>query len=162
MHLEAQSRIDTLVARFPAGEQQLRTDYAGVAWIGDQPDAESGVMGPEYRRRPVDSRLFLPDTHWYDVDALDDVEVQVTAGLLQVPATVQKTQGLVGSLAEPVVEFFEHPEGEPGVGICLWLRGDIFSNIGLSYRVTVLAPPAALLRAGEATGAEAAEETEAA
>lgn len=157
VHLDAQPRIDTLVTGFPAGDQKLRTDYAGVAWLGDQPDAESGIMGPEYRRRPVESRLFLPDTHWYDVDALDDVEVQVTGGLLQIPATAQQTQGLVGSLAEPVVEFFEHPEGEPGVGICLWLRGDIFSNVGLTYRVTVLAPRGALLRTGDAAPEPAGE-----
>ncbi|WP_148086486.1 hypothetical protein [Micromonospora sp. HM5-17] len=149
VHLVAQPRLDTIVTGFPADVRRLRTDYAGIAWIGDRPDQESGQLGPDYRKREVESRLFLPDTHWYDLDALDDVEVQVSAGLLQVATTAMRTQGLVGALAEPVVEFFEHPEGEPGVGLCLGLRGTIFSNLGLSYRVTVLCRPEAVLRPGE-------------
>ncbi len=147
VHLAAQPRIDTVVEDFGTGARRLRTDYAGIAWIGDRPDPTTGLAGPVYQRRGVDSQLFLPDTHWYDVDALDDVEVQVTAGLLQVAATAQGTQGLVGALAEPAAEFYEHPEGE-GVGLCLVLRGDIWSNLGLSYRVTVLGDPAAVLRTG--------------
>jgi hypothetical protein len=154
VHLVAQPRLDTIVTGFPADVRLLRSDYAGVAWIGDRPDPSTGQLGPDYRRREVESRLFLPDTHWYDVDALDDVEVQVSAGLLQVAVTSMRTQGLVGSLAEPVVEFFEHPEGEPGVGLCLGLRGTIFSNLGLSYRVTVLCRPEAVLRRGASETAE--------
>ncbi len=115
-------------------------------------------MGPDYGRRRVDCRLFLPDTHWYDLDALADVELQVNGGLLQVAGTSQGTQGLVGSLAEPVVEFFEHPEGLDGVGLCLWLRGDIWSNVGLSYRVTVLCDPAAVLRLDTTKDSAAADD----
>jgi hypothetical protein len=148
VYLVAQPRIDTVVTGFPTDIRRLRSDYAGVAWIGDRPSADDGVMGPDYRRRRFDSRLFLPDTHWYDLDALDDVEVQVTAGLLQIPGTAQGSQGLVGALAEPVVEFFEHPDGLDGVGLCLRLRGDIWSNVGLSYRVTVLCAPQAVSRPG--------------
>jgi hypothetical protein len=146
VHLAAQPRIDTLVTAYPGGESRLRSDYAGIAWIGGRPDDERGIAGPDYRRREVDTRLFLPDTHWYDLAAVDGLDVQVSAGLLQVAGTSQGTQGLVASLAEPVVEFFEHPEGLDGVGICLWLRGRIWSNVGLSYRVTVLGDPAAVLR----------------
>lgn len=149
VHLVAQPRLDTIVTEFHTDARQLRTDYVGVAWIGDEPDDESGMMGPDYHRRNVESRLFLPDTHWYDVAALEDVEVQVSAGLLQVPGTGRGTQGLVGALAEPVVEFYEHPEGESGVGLCLELRGEIWSNLGLSYRVTVLSRPEAVLRTGD-------------
>jgi hypothetical protein len=148
VHLAAQPRIDTVATGFFTDTRQLRSDYAGIAWIGDRPGAESGLMGPEYRRRRVDSRLFLPDTHWYDVDVLEDVEVQVTCGLLQIPGTAQETQGLVGAIAEPVVEFYEHPEGLDGVGLCLGLRGDIWSNVGLSYRITVLCVPDAVRRPG--------------
>jgi hypothetical protein len=108
------------------------------------------MMGPEYHYRTFESRLFLPDTHWYDVAALDDVEVQVSVGLLQLPATSRGTQGLVGAVADPAVEFFEHPDGLDGAGLCLELRGEIWSNLGLSYRVTVLSPPEAVLRRGEA------------
>jgi hypothetical protein len=156
LHLTAQPRIDTVATEFFTDARQLRSDYAGIAWIGDRPKAESGLMGSEYRRRSVDSRLFLPDTHWYDVDALETVEVQVSSGLLQIPGTAQGTQGLVGALAEPVVEFFEHPDGLDGVGLCLWLRGDIWSNVGLSYRVTVLCTPEAVRRAGAANDRETA------
>lgn len=163
MHLSAQPRIDALVTGFvagsAAGRQVLRTDYAGVAWIGDRPDDETGLMGPDYRKRQFDSRLFLPDTHWYGLEALEDVEVQVSAGLLQVAATDRGSQGLVGAWAEPHVEFYEHPDGLDGVGVCLWLRGDIWSNVGLSYRITVLCPPEAVLRAGAAHD-EAAEDAE--
>lgn len=161
VHLSAQPRIDTVVTRFVAGSdgapRLLRTDYAGVAWIGDRPDDESGLMGPDYRKRHFDTRLFLPDTHWYDADALDDAEVQVSAGLLQVAATDRGSQGLVGAWAEPEIELYEHPEGLDGVGICLWLRGDIWSNVGLSYRITVLCAPEAVLRAA-AADTEASEE----
>lgn len=152
VHLSAQPRIDTVVAGFgsAAAPRLLRTDYAGVAWVGDRPEGETGLMGPDYRKRGFDSRLFLPDTHWYDVDALDDVEVQVTAALLQVAATDRGSQGLVGAWAEPQVEFYEHPDGLDGVGLCLWLRGDIWSNVGLSYRVTVLCAPESVLRTGAA------------
>lgn len=156
VHLVAQPRLDTIVTAFDRDARRLRTDYAGMAWIGDTPDAETGLLGPDYRQRSVDSRLFLPDTHWYDLDALDDVEVQLSAGLLQVASTAMRTQGLVGALAEPVVEFFEHPEGAAGVGLCLTLRGHIFSNLGLSYRVTVLCRPEAVLPAPEVTGESAA------
>ncbi|MEV4756245.1 hypothetical protein AB0J86_14185 [Micromonospora sp. NPDC049559] len=166
VHLAAQPRLDTVATGFFTDARRLRTDYAGIAWIGDQPDGESGLMGPEYRRRTVDSRLFLPDTHWYDVDALDDVEVQVSCALLQVPATSQNTQGLVGAIAEPVVEFYEHPEGRPGAGLCLTIRGTIFSNLGLSYRVTVLCAPEAVVQRGDeiqaAGPADEEAETEAA
>jgi hypothetical protein len=152
VHLAAQPRIDTVVTGFVPGPdgapRLLRTDYAGVAWIGDRPDHGSGLMGPDYSKRHFDTRLFLPDTHWYDSDALDDAEVQVSAALLQVAATNRGSQGLVGAWAEPEVEFYEHPEGRGGVGICLWLRGDIWSNVGLSYRVTVLSGPAAVIRSG--------------
>ena len=157
VHLVAQPRLDTLVTEFHSGARRLRSDFAGMAWIGDRPGADSGMMGPQYTHRAVDSRLFLPDTHWYDVDALDDAEVQLTVGLLQVPGTGRGTQGLVGAIAEPRVDFFEHPDGNGGVGLCLGLRGDIWSNVGLSYRVTVLCRPEALLRAGEAAHDDDAE-----
>lgn len=155
VHLAAQPRMDTVVAGLVAGpgsaeQRLLRTDYAGVAWIGDRPDDETGLTGPDYRKRHFDTRLFLPDTHWYDADALADAEVQVTAALLQVAATDRGSQGLVGAWAEPEAELYEHPEGLDGVGICLWLRGDVWSNVGLSYRVTVLCAPDAVLRAGGA------------
>lgn len=159
VHLSAQPRLDSLVTGFsvdhgPTDARRLRTDHAGVAWIGDRPKSETGMMGSDYRRRHVDVRLFLPDTHWYDVDALADVEVQVSAAVVQVPGTSQGTQGLVGALAEPVVEFYEHPDGQAGVGLCLWLRGDIWSNVGLSYRVSVLCAPEAVVRTGPATDEE--------
>ncbi|HEX7743906.1 MAG TPA: hypothetical protein VF462_01405 [Micromonosporaceae bacterium] len=153
VHLSAQPRIDTVVTGFTAGSGRvaptvLRTDYAGMAWIGDRPDDETGLTGPDYRRRSFDTRLFLPDTHWYNADLLADAEVQASGALLQVAATDRGSQGLVGAWAEPDVEFYEHPDGLGGVGLCLWLRGDIWSNVGLSYRVTVLCAPEAVLRAG--------------
>jgi hypothetical protein len=149
VHLVAQPRLDTVVTEFHTEARRLRSDFAGMAWIGDEPESESGMMGPEYQHREIDTRLFLPDTHWYDADALHDVEVQVTVGLLQVPGTGRGTQGLVGAIADPEIHFFEHPDGADGVGLCLELRGEIWSNVGLSYRVTVLCRPEALLRAGE-------------
>lgn len=158
VHLTAQPRLDTVVAVLAAGpggaeQRRLRTDYAGVAWIGDRPDDESGLLGPDYRKRHFDTRLFLPDTHWYDADVLADAEVQVTGALMQVAATDRGSQGLVGAWAEPEVELYEHPDGLDGVGICLWLRGDIWSNVGLSYRVTVLCAPEGVLRSGADDGA---------
>ncbi|GAB3810176.1 hypothetical protein GCM10027605_47470 [Micromonospora zhanjiangensis] len=159
MHLAAQPRLDTLVTGFAAGPgsdelRRVRTEYAGVAWIGDQPDPDTGMLGSTYRRRAFDARLFLPDTHWYDADALADAEVQVTGALLQVPKTDRDTQGLVGAAAEPVVEFYEHPEGQPGVGVCLWLRGDLWSNLGLSYRIIVLCAAEAIIRPGADTDSD--------
>ena len=144
VHLAAQPRLDTLVTEFPSNAQRLRTDFAGTAWIGDVPDPASGMMGPRYQRRAVDSQLFLPDTHWYTVLELNDAEVQVAVGLLQVPGTTQGTQGLIGAIADPQADFFEHPEHDDRVGICLTLRGEIWSNVGLSYRITVLCRPEAL------------------
>ncbi|MGW0435813.1 hypothetical protein ACWDV4_25135 [Micromonospora sp. NPDC003197] len=149
VQLVAQPRLDTLVSSYPTDVRQLRSEFAGVAWIGDTPDSDSGMMGPSYQRRSFDTRLFLPDTHWYDADLLGDVVVQVSASVLQVASTAQQTQGLVGAVAEPVVEFYEHPEGLDGVGLCLWLRGTIWSNIGLSYRVSVLSDPDAVIRVGK-------------
>jgi hypothetical protein len=146
VHLHAQPRIDVLVTDFLTGDRRLRTDYAGVAWLGDEPDEETGLLGSDYTRREVESQLFLPDTHWYDADRLEDVEVQVTAGVLQVAATRQGTQGLLGTLTEPEIEFYEHPDGGAGVGVCLGLRGEIRSNVGVSYRVTVVCDPAAVIR----------------
>ena len=114
VHLRPQPRIDVLVTDFATEERRLRTDYAGVAWLGDEPDAESGLLGSEYTRRDLETQLFLPDTHWYDADALDGVEVQVTAGVLQVAPTRQGTQGLLGALTEPEIEFYEHPGRQGG------------------------------------------------
>jgi hypothetical protein len=148
VHIEAQPRIDVLVTDFETEDRRLRTDHAGVAWLGDEPDPDSGMLGPDYTKREVESRLFLPDTHWYDVEALDGVEVQVTAGVLQVAPTKQGTQGILGSLAAPEIEFYEHPDGGTGVGVCLCLRGEIRSNVGVSYRVTLVCDPAAVLRRG--------------
>jgi hypothetical protein len=153
VHLAAQPRLDTLVTEFPSDARRLRTDFAGTAWIGDVPDPASGMMGPRYQRRAVDSQLFLPDTHWYTVDALDDAEVQVAVGLLQVPGTAQGTQGLIGAIADPRADFFEHPEHDDRVGICLTLRGEIWSNVGLSYRITVLCRPEALIHSSMAATA---------
>lgn len=147
VHLVAQPRLDTLVTEFHSGAQRLRTDFAGTVWIGDVPDPTSGMMGPRYQRRAVDSQLFLPDTHWYTVSALDDAEVQVTVGLLQVPGTAQGTQGLIGAIADPRADFFEHPEQDDKVGLCLTVRGEIWSNVGLSYQIAVLCRPEALIRA---------------
>jgi hypothetical protein len=138
VHLVAQPRLDTLVTEFHSDAQRLRTDFAGTAWIGDIPDPVSGMMGPLYQRRTVDSQLFLPDTHWYTVGGLDDAEVQVSVGLLQVPGTKQGTQGLIGAIADPQADFFEHPEQDDRVGLCLTLRGEIWSNVGLSYKITVI------------------------
>ncbi|WP_157756868.1 hypothetical protein [Plantactinospora sp. KBS50] len=162
VHLSAQPRLDSVVTAFPVDPERpdarrLHTAYAGVAWIGDRPQGDTGLAGPDYRRRQVDARLFLPDTHWYDVEALADVEVQVTGALMQVAGTAQGTQGLVGALAEPIVEFYEHPEGQPGVGLCLWLRGDIWSNLGLSYRVVVSCAPDAVLEPGPVADEEGAD-----
>ena len=89
VHLRPQPRIDVLVTDFETEDRRLRTDYAGVAWLGDEPDEETGLMGSEYTRRDVDTQLFLPDTHWYDADPLEGVEVQVTAGVLQVAPTAR-------------------------------------------------------------------------
>ncbi|MEJ3749518.1 hypothetical protein WEI85_40435 [Actinomycetes bacterium KLBMP 9797] len=150
VYLAPTTRLDTLVTVLHTEAPRLRTDFAGMAWVGDEPDSKTGMMGPRYQRRGVDSRLFLPDTHWYDPETLDDAEIQATVGLLQVPATDRGTQGLVGALAEPEVNFFEHPEENGSVGVCLGLRGDIWSNLGLSYRITVLCRPEAVLRPGEA------------
>jgi len=149
VHLKPQPRIDSVVTDFYTDDRRLRTDYAGVAWVGDVPDPETGMLGSNYTRRDVDSRLFLPDSHWYDADLLDGAEVQVTAGVLQVAATPQGTQGLLGVIAEPDVEFYEHPEGLEGVGVCLWVRGEIRSNLAVSYRVTIVCDPAAVKRVGE-------------
>ncbi|GIF78297.1 hypothetical protein [Asanoa siamensis] len=148
LHLEPQPRIDVLVTDYDTEERRLRTDYAGVAYIGDEPDAETGLMGGAYAKRAVDSRLFLPDTHWYDADQLESVEVQVTAGVLQVAQTDRGTQGLLGALAAPEIEFYEHPEGAEGVGVCLWIRGEILSNVAVSYRITVVCDPIAVQRKG--------------
>ena len=150
VHLAAQPRLDTLVTEFRSDAPRLRTDFAGTAWIGDVPDPESGMLGPNYQRRAVDSQLFLPDTHWYTVSELDDAEIQIAAGLVQVPGTTQGTQGLVGAIAEPQADFFEHPEHEDRVGICLTLRGQIWSNVGLSYRITVLSRPEAFISSAPA------------
>ncbi|WP_281903315.1 hypothetical protein [Phytohabitans aurantiacus] len=147
VHLVAQPRLDTLVTEFHSDAQRLRSDFAGTAWIGDIPDPVSGMMGSQYQRRAVDSQLFLPDTHWYTVGDLEDAEVQVSVGLLQVPGTKQGTQGLIGAIADPQADFFEHPEQDDRVGLCLTLRGEIWSNVGLSYRITVLCRPEALIRA---------------
>ena len=49
----------------------------------------------------------------------------MTAGVLQVAPTRQGTQGLLGALTAPEIEFYEHPDGAEGVGICLWMRGEI-------------------------------------
>jgi hypothetical protein len=148
LHLEPQPRIDVLVTDFETEERRLRTDYAGVAYIGDEPDPETGLMGGAYAKRTVDTRLFLPDTHWYDADQLESVEVQVTAGVLQVAPTDRGTQGLLGALTAPEVEFYEHPEGAEGVGVCLWVRGEILSNVAVSYRITVVCDPVAVARKG--------------
>lgn len=145
VHLAAQPRLDTLVTELRSDAQRLRTDFAGTAWIGDIPDPASGMMGPNYQRRVVDSQLFLPDTHWYTVRELDDAEIQIAVGLLQVPGTGQGTQGLVGAIADPRADFYEHPQHEDRVGICLTLRGQIWSNVGLSYRITVLCRPESLV-----------------
>ena len=148
VHLKSQPRIDVLVTDFETEERRLRTDYAGIAWIGDEPDPETGLLGSDYTRREVDTRLFLPDTHWYDADQLDGAEVQVTAGVLQVAPTSQGTQGLLGALTEPEVEFYEHPDGDDGVGVCLWIRGEIRSNLAVSYRVTLVCDPVAVKKRG--------------
>jgi hypothetical protein len=150
VHLVAQPRLDTLVTEFRSEAQRLRTDYAGTAWLGDVPDPASGMMGPNYQRRAVDSQLFLPDTHWYTVQELDDAEIQISAGLLQVPGTTQGSQGLVGAIADPSADFFEHPEHDDRVGICLTLRGRIWSNVGLSYRITVLCRPESFISSAPA------------
>jgi hypothetical protein len=160
VHLQPQPRIDLLVKDYETLDERLRTDYAGVAWIGDAPNPETGLMGGDYTRRSVDSRLFLPDTHWYDADELESVEVQVTVGVMQVAPTPQGTQGLLGALGEPEVEFYDHPDGEDGVGVCLWLRGEIRSNLAVSYRVTVVADPLAVKRAGAVVADEPAGDSE--
>jgi len=160
VHLQPQPRIDVLVTDYETEDRRLRTDYVGVAWIGDEPDPETGLMGGEYSRRQVDTRLFLPDTHWYDSDQLDSVEVQVTAGVLQVALTERGTQGLLGALSTPEVEFYEHPEGDDGVGVCLWIRGEILSNVALSYRVTVVCDPIAVKRKGAADAGEPVDDRE--
>jgi hypothetical protein len=158
VHLAPQTRIDVIVTDFATEERRLRTDYAGIAWIGDEPDPETGLLGSDYTRRDVESRLFLPDTHWYDADALDGVEVQVTTGIVQVASTTQGTQGLLGALREPEIEFYEHPEDADGVGVCLCLRGEIRSNLGVSYRITLVCDPDAVHRRGAILNDEAEDE----
>ncbi|GIF67787.1 hypothetical protein Ais01nite_58220 [Asanoa ishikariensis] len=148
VHLQPQPRIDVLVTDFETEDRRLRTDYAGVAYLGDEPDEETGLMSGAYAKRPVDTRLFLPDTHWYDAEQLESVEVQVTAGVLQVAPTERGTQGLLGGITAPEVEFYEHPGDDEGVGVCLWIRGEILSNVALSYRVTLVCDPSAVQRKG--------------
>jgi hypothetical protein len=148
VHLAPQPRIDVIVTDFATDERRLRTDYAGIAWIGGEPDPQTGLLGSEYTRRDIESRLFLPDTHWYDADALDGVEVQVNTGVLQVAPTGQGTQGILGALREPQIEFYEHPDGQDGVGVCLLLHGEIRSNVGLTYHVTLVCDPAAVTQVG--------------
>jgi len=44
VHLRPQPRIDVLVTDFATEERRLRSDYAGVAWLGDEPEHVQAVM----------------------------------------------------------------------------------------------------------------------
>ena len=46
VRLVAQPRLDTIVTEFHSGARRLRTDYVGMAWVGDLPDEDTGMMGP--------------------------------------------------------------------------------------------------------------------
>jgi hypothetical protein len=98
----------------------------------------------------VHHRRGCQSPHWYTVREPDGAKIQIAVGLLQVPGTTQGSQGLVGAIADPRADFFEHPEHEDRVGICLTLRGRIWSNVGLSYRITVLCRPEAFISSAPA------------
>jgi hypothetical protein len=128
-------RIDHLVTGLD-GNPRRRTDHHGIAWFGGRPATQVGMMVMQHQAAGIVSPFWVPDSLAYRTDAADDITVTISVGLIYVPencALTEVSARLAPNDANPV---WSH--------VLLQLQGTARIPIGVSYAVTVLAPPDAV------------------
>ena len=132
-----QPRIDHLVTGLD-GATLRRTDHRGTVWLGGrQPPQPGGVLAMTLSTAKVETPFWLPDSSAYRTEAAASVVVTIAVGLHFVPEHCA-----IAEVAAALAVNDQHPEVSH---VSVHLRGAARVPIGLSYQVTVLAPPDAVL-----------------
>jgi hypothetical protein len=132
-------RIDHLVTGLD-GQPLRRTDHRGVVWFGGRQAAQTGgMMMMRSQAAAVVTPFWLPDSLAYRSEWSEQVVVSISASVLYVPENC----GLADVSARLAVNE-THPHASH---VLVHLQGAARIPIGVSYDVTVLAPPDAVLPA---------------
>jgi hypothetical protein len=128
-----QPRIDHLVTGLD-GEPLRRTDYRGIAWFGGrQHPPQGGLLAMTMQTAGIVSPFWLPDSLAYQSSAVADIQVSLSVGLIYVPENCA-----IAEASARLAVNEAHPEASH---VLLHLQGAARIPIGVSYSVTVLAPP---------------------
>lgn len=131
-----QPRLDQLV-RDVGGTDVRRTDHRGVVWFGGRQAPQLGGA-LVIRKQPavIASPFWLPDSLAYRTDAVDRVRISFTAAVLFVAEH--------SALAQ-LDAWLAPNESNPGWShVMVRVQGSAHVPLGLSYDLTVLAPPEAV------------------
>ena len=139
IHPEPTARLDMLVYDASSGEPRLRTDYAGTVWYGGRPQPG--------RTRPAGGAelaapFWLPDSHRYDSGLVAGASVQASAALQS--AWISSAGGSL-QIFSVAAAFGEDPDGGGSARVYLAVSAAAELPLGVSYRVTVVCAPAAVL-----------------
>ena len=134
-------RIDTRVSGLE-GEPLQRTDYAGTAWYGGRPQLSGRHPIPGANAAQIRAPFWLPDSHRYR--SSDEVLIQMTAAVQGGMAT---SAGGNLQILEASAALSEDPQ-QPGE-LLAFATVDAVATLpfGVSYRVTVVCPPAVVEQA---------------
>jgi hypothetical protein len=133
---EPAQRLDTFVEDASDGTQALRSDYAGTAWYGGKPSTGGGLVS--YGTAQISTPFWLPDSHLYDPDKVDDLKVQATASL----QSVYETCRIISANAA----LGDDPSGAGGLRVYMAVVATGRVPVGIAYRVTVLSRVDALAK----------------
>jgi hypothetical protein len=129
-------RIDHLVTGLD-GQPLRRTDHQGVVWFGGRQSAQTGrTMVMRQQSAAIATPFWLPDSLAYRTEAAGRIVVSVSVGLLYVPENC--------ALAEVSARLAVNEQHPAFSHVLMQLQGAARVPIGVSYSVTVLAPPDAV------------------
>lgn len=136
----AHPRIDHLVMGLD-GRPLRRTDHRGVAWFGGRQAAQTrGMVVVRSQTAAIVSPFWVPDSLTYRSEATASIVVSFSASALYVSENC--------TLAEITARLAPN-EQHPAVShVFMHLRGAARVPLGISYEVTVLAPPDAVATPG--------------
>ncbi|WP_421119650.1 hypothetical protein ACE2AJ_20185 [Aquihabitans daechungensis] len=131
-----QPRIDQLVATVD-GVPRRRTDHRGMVWFGGRQAPQTGSVTVIHKQTAtIVTPFWLPDTLAYRSDRIAEVVVTIAASVLYLPDTC--------ALAEVTARLAVNEQQPHLSHVLVQMQGSARVPLGVSYDVTVLAPPDAV------------------
>lgn len=130
------TRIDHLVTGLD-GQTLRRTDYRGIVWYGGRQAATAGpTMVMRHQAAGIVSPFWLPDSLAYHSDHLGTTTVSIAASVIYVPENCA-----LADVSARLAVNEQHPHVSH---VLVHIQGAARIPLGVTYDVTVLAPPEAV------------------